>query len=498
MAETDTFNPSTPGALRAKHGPRWQLEEDFAQNTLDILDSGRNLRKYEAEEAANYAYRVHMSCPLDMIPDALAIREDNLFRDPPAREYEGSKYADLIGKLVADADGEGTSLNRFMRRALWARNSMGVDIVTQMTAAPEGMEIRSKADETNAGLRPFWLQFTALQKVDWATTGSNIYQWVRYSLGEIPAPSEKDGPPGIRQFLTLTPETWTKWAQNIEKQGKDDAEAILVAEGEHDLGIVPAIKFYCGESMVPGEGGVPLSLITRAAVVARCAMNLKSQADMDLLAAVARWVLKGVASDQAPDSLGPLMLWCTESIDADLDVVQGSTQPITEKREWLKMYLDEILRLLKFRGGMGDISGNQASGVKLALEMTDLRNELLSTASEMEAVETEMMRQAVVMATGDKIPKDKNAGEVLGYTVRYNKQFVLDSAADLLEYMKTWFVDLDSVAVNTPMLGKALLERFGNLLIRNDDPDAEQAAIEIEAAADVLMANDVEPTDGDV
>ena len=492
MAESEKFNPSKPGTLRALHGPRWQLEQDFAQPTLDMLESGRNLRKFEDEEAPDYEYRKYMSCPLDMIPDALTIRQDNIFRELPVRHFEKSKYKELIETLISDADGDGTPLNEFMRRALWQRNAIGVDIVTQMTSAD--VEVVSVQDAKDAGLRPFWLQFSSRQKVDWATKGSGIYRWVRYSLGAMPSPSEKRPAPGVMQFLTLTPETWQKWAQKIGETKESDPEVVDLGTGENwnssIQAIVPAIKFYFAESMVPGEGGVSLSLITRAAVIARCALNLKSQADMDMLAAVARWLLKGIGSDKAPNSMGPQMLWATENADADLSVVQGSADPLKEKRVWLELFLGEILRLLKFRGGMGEVEGNQGSGVKLALEMTDLRNELTSTASEMEALELEMMRQAVVMATGDDIPQGKEAAKLLGYRVKYNKQFVLDSAAELLDYMKAWFVDLDAVSTNLPAMNKALLERFANLLVRNDDPDAENVAGEIDTVAGSLDAED--------
>ena len=63
---------------------------------------------------------------------------------------------------------------------------------------------------------------------------------------------------------------------------------------------------------------------------------------------------------------------------------------------------------------MAEINATSGSGLKLAIERTDLDNELRATASHCEWIEQEMMRQAVVLATGQQV-EPRDAARELGY-----------------------------------------------------------------------------------
>ena len=486
MAEpiTTDFDPFSKGELYDQHCDRWELEQDTAEPTLDILASGKHLPRFSDKEAdADYAHRSAMSVPLDLCQDAVRIRIDNIWRTSPVRSVKKEgKHSDLIKTLIRDADNDGTPLDDFMRRVAWDYYTTGADVVTQVTAA-DLPEEPTKADVKAAGVRPYFLCFNPLQRFDWAANGSGNYLWARFCLGRDPVKDEKDKSGGAETlFLTLTGESWRKW-RSVEKTD-DSGETVTITElegeGTHGLRRPPIIKVFFQESHRPGQGGVPISLISRAAVVARVAMNLKSQADIELLAAVPRWMFTG--TDEPPTSYGPGTLWSTKDPNSTLQVVQGNVNHIVEKRNWLVLYLLEILRLMKFRGGMGDVEGNQASGIKLALEMTDLQNELRATAAFFERVELEMMRQAVSLMTGEVIePHDAN--DVLGYQANYNRDFVLEPVADMLANIKTFVKDCDLVAEEMPEMVREMLRQLSNLLVRDGSPVAEKIRDEIKNAS---------------
>jgi len=474
------FNPFETGAMYDRHRKRWQLETDIAEMTLDVLAAGTYLPRFSSREhPADYAYRRDMAVPLDMCRDGVRIRVDNIWRTAPRREIGPSPFAELLARLVHDADGDGTPLDDFMRRAVWNHYVTGVDIVTQVTRGPEGAEIRTRADERRHNVRPYFLQFTPLQRNDWAVNGSGNLVWVRYCLGQDPPTDEHLAAEPATDFLTLTPSHWRKH-RAIETEDGSEPD-VTTASGEHAFRRPPVVKLYYAESAKPGQGGVPLSLLTRPAVVAKVAMNLKSQADADLLAAVTRWFATGVQGDEIPDAYGPNSLIKFPNPDSRIAVLQGDVGHIAEKRAWLLLYLGEILRLLKFRGGMAEIASHAGSGLKLALERTDLDNELRATAARLERAELEMMRQAVSLtACVDIRPED--AAETLGYHVHYNRDFVLEPLGEMLENVRTYVRDCAGLHHRTPTILKEMLRQVGNMLARDGSVPAGRIKAEIEAA----------------
>ena len=485
------FNPFHENPLYRRHRARWQLETDAAEMTLDVLGRGAYLPKFSAQEHDDdYAYRRSMSVPLDMCRDGVRIRVDNLWRTPPKRSVDpASRWRDILEPLIHDADGDGTSLDAFMRRAVWNHYVTGVDVVTQVADVPEGVEIRTKQDQARHRVLPYFMQFTPLERPDWAVNGSRNFLWVRYCLGR-PAPgdeladAEADGPDAV-DFLTLTAGQYRLWraAPPADGDGDDgDLQVVLLREGSHGLGQPPVIKFYFAESQKSGHGGVPLSLLTRPAVVGRVAMNLKSQADAELLASVPRWFATGFQKGELPDTYGGGMLISAQDPAATLHVVQGDVGHIVEKRRWLLLYLGEILRLLKFRGGMAEIEAHAGSGLKLAIERTDLDNELRATASQCEQLELQMMRQAVCLATGRQIAPHEAARE-LGYSVTYNRDFVLEPVGEMLDNLRKWVGECAAVSSGLTEVTREMTRQLANMLARDGSPQHRAIVQQIEGAA---------------
>ncbi len=488
----EPFDPFQECTLFRRHRARWRLETDAAEVTLDVLRAGTYLPRFSRQEHDDdYRYRLDMSVPLDMCRDGVRIRVDNLWRTPPKRSLAaGGRYRDLIAPLIHDADGCGTTLDAFMRRAVWNHYITGVDIVTQVADVPEGAIVQTRRDQAELRLGPYFMQFTPLQRPAWAVGGSRELLWARYCLGrqapadELAAADEERAP---TDFLTVSADGYRLWRAEPAHVAADSADETgldvrLLKEGGHALGRPPVVKLYFSESQKPGQGGVPLSLLTRPAVVAKVAMNLKSQADAELLAAVPRWFATGFQSTELPDTYGGGTLISAQDPAATLNVVQGNVAHIAEKRRWLLLYLGEILRLLKFRGGMAEVQANAGSGLKLAIERTDLDNELRATAAQCERTELEMMRQAVVLATGERIAPHE-ASEALGYEVTYNRDFVLEPVGEMLDNIRTWVTDCSPVAGDLTEVTREMSRQLANMLVREGSPPHRQIAEQIERSA---------------
>ena len=479
---TDSFNPFGTAALYDRHAPRWRLELDASEFTLDVARDGEYLEPVsDAEHPDDYAYRKDMCCPLDMCRDGVRIRVDNLWRTAPKRLVRQGRYAELFNTLIHDADGDGTPLDAFMRDACWDMYVTGADIVTQMTAPPSVKPL-TRADEQAAGMRPYFMRMSPLQRYDWAVNGSGSLTWARYCLGTTPPADERDRRnANVTHFLTLKADEWRTWEATRPADGEDAGTVRLARRGTNPLGRPPIIKLYFSESRKVGQGGVPLSLLTRPAMVAKVAMNLKSQADADLLAAVTRWMLSGVGAEELPDTYAPGVVWKIPNPEGRLQIAQGDVAHIQEKRQWLLLYLGEILRLLKFRGGMAEVTASAGSGIKLAIERTDLDNELRATAGTLERTELEMMRQAVSLATGEVIPPAR-AAEELGYSVSYNRDFILEPVAEMLGNISKWLTGCASVAGEVKEVGREMTRQLAHMLVRDGTDAHTQCMAEIDQA----------------
>ena len=490
----DRFDPFETGTLYDRHAPRWRLELDASEFTLDVARDGTYLERFsDAEHPDDYAYRKDMCCPLDMCRDGVRIRVDNLWRTAPKRTVRPGPYAELLDTLIHDADGDGTPLDEFMRDACWDMYVTGVDIVTQMTASPADKKPLTRADERAAGLRPYFMRLSPLQRYDWAVNGSGNVTWARYCLGADPPGDERDGQDvGLTHFLTLTADQWRTWQAAPAADGDESGAVRLTGSGINPLGRPPIIKLYFSESRKIGQGAVPLSLLTRPAMVAKVAMNLKSQADADLLAAVTRWMLSGVGAEELPDTYAPGVVWKIPNPEGRLQIAQGDVAHIQEKRQWLLLYLAEILRLLKFRGGMAEVTASAGSGVKLAIERTDLDNELRATAGQLERTELEMMRQAVSLATGQVIGPAAAARE-LGYSVSYNRDFILEPVAEMLGNISKWLTGCAPIAGEVTEVTREMTRQLAHMLMRDGTDAHTQCMAQIDQAG---LATGAESNDG--
>ncbi|GAF97047.1 unnamed protein product, partial [marine sediment metagenome] len=120
-AYTTNFDPSTKRELYITLENGWTANRDFAEMHEHILRDGTYLDEFggkSAESSVQYALRKAQSMALDICRDLIDLRVGNIFRAPPARNFDESPYSADIEAFVADVDGGGTSMDEFMRDAL--------------------------------------------------------------------------------------------------------------------------------------------------------------------------------------------------------------------------------------------------------------------------------------------------------------------------------------------------------------------------------------------
>jgi len=240
------------------------------------------------------------------------------------------------------------------------------------------------------------------------------------------------------------------------------------------LGTVPVVRLYYAQSSRGDCRGVPLSLLTRIAPVARAMLNLLSQGQLDIYMAIGVLAAIGVEPDRLPTEMSP-MCWLGLPDDSSVQHLQPAVEHVREKREWVRMLSEAILRMGKLTGPTGELVGRATSGFQVAAERTDLDNEMSRTASELEAAERSVIRLAVSRMEGRPV-----SAEEIGYAVEYNRKYVLTPAADIVRQAREFFdAGLDRRA---PEMARIFLRRILDNLLKKDDPRYAEVAKAIEEA----------------
>jgi hypothetical protein len=455
------FDPSATSDLYDLFAPAWRANRDFAEMHEHILRNGGYLDRFGVgtktpEPAGQYNWRRAASFAMDYCADLIDLRVGNLFRTPPVRTWDDSPYAEFIAGFVGDVDGAGTTMDGFMRRILREYYINGVDIVVDKTAPAQAAVPRTLADERSLAVRPTLSAFTPLERVDWACDAAGRYCWVRYDLGAEPAEDEtvQTGP---RRYLTLTAGEW-----RLYRLAEGQSPQVTTTAGPMGLGLVPVVSFYYGESIRPDWRKIPLSLMTRIVPLARAMLNLVSQGQLDLYMAIGVLAALGVEAEQLPTELSP-MCWLALPEGATVQHIRPAVEHVAEKRQWLQLMTEAMLRMGKLYAPTGQSHPRATSGFQVQAERTDLDNEMAATAGQAEQVERDIVRLAIGRREGRLVPPEK-----IGYSVEYNRQYVLAGVREILDQARG-FMDL-SVATAVPDLARVFLRRVLDQVLKKDDP----------------------------
>ncbi len=472
MTEATTitdFDPSTINPIYDELKESWQLNQDFAEMNLQILREGKYLDEFgssgrEGEATSQYLWRKNASFAIDHCADLINLRVDNIFRTPPLRRFSNSPHHDFIDAFLKNVDGGGTTMDAFMRRCLRLYYVNGVDFLVDKQSGPPGVQPQNLAQERQLGLLPYVHAFSPLQRLDWAIDHAGKYLWARYKLGEVPAEDEWSARPGITRYLTVTPKQWRLYEADDDSGGQT-----IVRTGEISLGICPIVSFYFKESARSDYPKIPLSLLTRIAPIARYLLNLISQIQIDIYRNIAFLVATGVDAEQIPTEITPMGCWALPD-GAELKDIAGDVNQIEIKIRFAQMLMEAILRIGKLTGSAGELKSRATSGVQVAIERTDLDNEMSMTACQAEQIEREIVRLAVSRYEGRLIGYDE-----LNFSVEYNKKYVLTPVGDLVRQMRE-FVST-GVQQQVPSMLQILLRKLLDALTKEDD-SAYKAALE--------------------
>jgi hypothetical protein len=471
--EKTTFDPASKNVLYDTFSPAWELSRDFSEMHEHILREGTYLDQFghgtdKAEPTAQYNLRKQSSFAMDYCGELIDLRLGNLFRSRPVRRYDDSQYKDFIDEFIKDVDGGGTSMDEFMADVARKHYSAGlVDVVVDKTNPGVDTDGMNAAQEAGLGVRVILNSFTPLERVDWASDFANNYKWVRYSLGASSPDDETEGF-GDDQYVTFTPDEW-----RLYNVGGDIGTT--VEYGPMVIGRLPITQLWYGKSQNPDYRGIPISLLTRIAPIARDLLNLVSQGQLDLYMSLGILAVFGIKDDELPEYIASGSWVAFPSEEGKIEAIRPEVDHIKEKREWINLYIMTILRLGKLIGASGSVESSATSGFHAEVERTDLDNEIEATAEKMEALESEVIALAISRETGTLVSTDD-----INYSVDYNRKYTTTPITELLNHAEKLFkLDLGE---STPGLYQAALRKLADKMLSPTDSTREQVLAEIDNA----------------
>lgn len=268
----DDINPKAAASDHQAMAPYWQMVDAILGGAAALrLNASVYLPRFENETQKDYASRIAWAPLTNIYADI----SRNLASKPFSKQLVvGENSPDTIqgsldtasnerkGGFVDDVDGRGNNLHVFAAETFKSAIDDALTwIMVDYTAADdegEGDEkpVRSKAQEQQMGLRPFWLHIPAakvLAAYSEFENGTEVLVHVRIDEST----TERDGftektVERVRVIEraelpddTYGPPIWTVW----EKQKGDGAVAkwVAVETGTYTIGVIPLVPVFIGK-----------------------------------------------------------------------------------------------------------------------------------------------------------------------------------------------------------------------------------------------------------
>lgn len=154
----------------------------------------------------------------------------------------------LIEPHLRTIGSDHSSLYEFARRVAISALRDGHTFI-YITYPPSNNAIRSLADQQNAGRRPYWVHYQALDLVRWKVDYSSIYPVLTLAvLREIAAVDTVDGEELRQRFRILRPGSWQLVEEvfHTDRMGQRQVSYETIGSGSTSLSVIPLVPVYGG------------------------------------------------------------------------------------------------------------------------------------------------------------------------------------------------------------------------------------------------------------
>lgn len=318
----------------------WTLVSALLGGTKAMRAAGvAYLPKWPKEEPDSYQDRLNLSTLLPAYAETVKNMTGRVFARPITL---GDEVPDDIAAWCSDdVDLRGNNLDVFASE--WFRIGLGYGLAHCLVDFPRAEGIKTKAQEKDAGVRPYAVMVKPTQVLGFRyrfSSGRPILTQFRY-IEQIEEESGEFGTELIQQIRVIEENRWRIY-RNTEGSGW-----VIHEDGVNTLGKVPVVTFYTGQTGVM-TAKPPLLELAHLNVT-----HWQSQSDQRNLLHVARVPI--LVAINAGDSLGPDGMpvpWemtvgssaatRLQGEGADLKYVEHGGQAINAGRQDLQDLLEEM------------------------------------------------------------------------------------------------------------------------------------------------------------
>lgn len=231
---SDSVNTPLPAvdAMRAD----WATVAPLMGGTKAMRAAGKSLLpQYPAEADDAYALRLAQSTLLPVYSETVGNMTDRVFAEPLQL---GDDVPEEIAGWCLDIDRTGSDLNNWA--VDWFRMGLSHGLCHALVEYPRAGDVRTRADEIAAGLRPYAVLVRPEQVLGWRSKDGRLTQ-VRY-LETVEEPDGEFGITSVQQVRVLVPGAWRVYRQ------ADNGAWYVHDEGATSLQSIPWVTFYTGRA----------------------------------------------------------------------------------------------------------------------------------------------------------------------------------------------------------------------------------------------------------
>lgn len=304
----------------------WAVIAPLMGGTKAMRAAGKALLpQYPAEEDDTYRQRLALSTLLPAYAETVGNMTDRVFAEPLQL---GDDVPESIKTLCQDVDRAGNDLNNWAVE--WFKVGLSHGLCHALVDYPQTGDLRTRADEIAAGVRPYAVLIRPERVLGWRSNGGQLTQ-VRY-LELVEEPDGDFGVTSVAQIRVLEPGVWRTY-RNSDKDGV----WALHTEGTNSLSRIPWVTFYTGRTGF---------MTARPPLIELAHLNVKhwqSQSDHDNLLHVARVPLLFTFTD---DEQFKLVISAGSATrmpkDGDAKYVEHTGAAINAGRQALLDLIDEM------------------------------------------------------------------------------------------------------------------------------------------------------------
>jgi len=353
---------------------RWTFLGDSYNGGFDYY-AGRYLEPYYYESRDDYEKRLRQVGLDNHVKSVVGIYNSFLFRKDIKRDFGSIETNPGLAPFLADADLDGRSFTAFMRDVSAYSMVYGN---CWIIVDKSNVQVGTRAEELDQGIRPYVSLFTPDNVLDWEYTRetNGLYRLTYLKVKEEIIENKQY----IREY--------TPTEVNIYLIDGDDKRGELIETLPNDLGSVPAICVYAQRSSVRGVG---ISAVGDIADVQKEIYEFNSEIEQIIRLTNHPSLVKTADTEasagagsivQMPQGMDPgLKPYLLQPDGASIEAVLDS---ITKK-------VDSIDRMANL-GGIRSIESRRLSGIGLQTEFQMLNARLADFAMNLEHAEEQLWR----------------------------------------------------------------------------------------------------------